>query len=140
MPVFPYSFGTSSPCRNTVMTIGTPSPGYPYTGSSGTARTFYPNMARTNLFPLIRECFVGFRGSYNWKFYPMIESGCRVSTMAAARSNYWHTSNHFCYNYPRPIRSSPYTDQNITQSIAGPTFANSRQTHGSHSWLILGFC
>lgn len=129
LPVLPYSFGTSSPCRNTVMTIGTPSPGYPYTGSGGTARTFYPNMARTNLFPLIRECFVGFRGSYNWKFYPMVESGCRVSTMAAARSNYWHTSNQFCYNYPRPIRSSPYTDQNITQSISGPTFANSRNIY-----------
>ena len=123
LPMYPFAFGTDSPSRSTVQTLSTAVPTYSFTGTSGTARTYCPNMARTNLFPLLRECFVGVRGSYNWKFVPLVESGCRIKLISASRSNFTHPAYSKIGSLPRNIRCSPYsgTDQYITD---GPAFAS----------------
>lgn len=109
LPMYPHAFGTSSPTRSNVSTVATSTPSYSFTGTSGIARTFCVNMARTNLFPLIRECFVGFRGSYNWKFVPIVESGCRVKMIAASRANFTHSGHSRNGSIPRIDRISPWS-------------------------------
>ena len=109
LPSYPHPFGTSSPTRSNVQTISTATPTYSFTGTSGTARTFSVNMARTNLFPLLRECFIGFRGSYNWKFIPIVENGCRVKMMSASRANFTHSGHSRIGSIPRSVRTSPWS-------------------------------
>ena len=81
-------------------------------------------MARTNLFPLVRECFLGFRGSYNWKFVPIIESGCRIRTMSAARANFTHSGHTKIGSFPRNKRISPYSGTADYVGNDGPGFAS----------------
>ncbi len=130
LPSYPHPFGTSSPSRSNVQTVSTAVPTFSFTGTSGTARTFCVNMARTNLFPLLRECFVGFRGSYNWKFVPLVENGCRVKMMCASRANFTHSGHSRIGSIPRAKRTSPWSStadystdgpsMNFTQSIIAP--------------------
>lgn len=124
LPMYPHPFGTTAPLRSTSQTINVVNPGYQFTGSSGTARTYYPNMARTNLFPLVRECFIGFRGSYNWKFIPVAESGTRVSLMSASRANFTHSSYAQIGSLPRNKRVAPFATT-AEYTTAGPGFGSS---------------
>lgn len=127
LPVYPYAFGTNSPSRTTVQTTNTIAPTYSYTGTSGVARTYCVNMARTNLFPIIRECFVGFRGSYNWKFVPMVENGCRVKSVTASRSNFTHSSYDRIGSLPRNVRVSPWS-VTAAYTTDGPSFVGYAQS------------
>lgn len=147
LPMYPHPFGTTSPLRSTSQTINVTNPGYEFTGTGGTVRTFYPNMARTNLFPLLRECFIGFRGSYNWKFIPLAESGTRVSMMSASRANFTHGSYNRVGSIPRNIRVAPFsTTPEYTTN--GPSFSGSEtsliapiiyDTGGCTTGVNLGF-
>lgn len=127
LPMYPYSFGTSSPSRSNVQTLNTVAPSYSFTGTGGTARTFHINAARTNLFPLIRECFVGFRGSYNWKFVPIVESGCRVKLMTASRANFTHSGHTRVGSIPRNKRLAPWS---VTPDLTtgGPSYSGFSQS------------
>lgn len=124
LPTYPYPFGTVSPSRTSTQTLNVVNPAFEFTGTGGNKRTFYPSMARTNLFPLIRECFIGFRGSYNWKFVPIIESGCRVKVMTATRANFTHSSYSKIGSFPRNKRVSPYSGTAEYVGNDGPGFQN----------------
>ncbi len=127
LPMYPHAFGTSSPARSNIHTVSTACPTYTFTGSGGTARTFCVNMARTNLFPLLRECFVGFRGSYNWKFVPVVENGCRVKMMVASRANFTHSGHPRVGSIPRADRVSPWSST-AAYTTDGPSMASFSQS------------
>lgn len=128
LPVYPYPYGTCSPSRSSTQTLNIANPAFKFTGTGGNERTFYPNMARTNLFPLIRECFLGFRGSYNWKFVPIVESGCRIRTMSAARANFTHSGHTKVGSFPRNKRISPYSGTAEYVGNDGPGFASAESS------------
>ncbi len=124
LPQYPHPYGTTSPSRSSTQTLNVVNPAFKFTGTGGNERTFYPNMARTNLFPIIRECFLGFRGSYNWKFVPVVESGCRVKCMAASRANFTHSSYSKIGSFPRNKRISPYSGTPDFAGNDGPSFSS----------------
>lgn len=127
IPSYPFSYGTVGPLRNTTFTTTTSNPSYAYTGTDGISRTYYPSHARTNLFCLLRECFVGFRGSYNWKFTPVIESGTSVKIMAASRSNFTTARTPITGSLPRNERVDSIAS--FPSDLAGPQFAYARSSN-----------
>jgi len=124
LPQYPHPFGTTAPSRSATQTLNVVNPAFKFTGTGGNERTFYPNMARTNLFPLIRECFLGFRGSYNWKFVPIVESGCRIKCMTASRANFTHSAHPKIGSFPRNKRISPYSLTPDYVGNDGPGFSS----------------
>jgi len=123
LPSYPHPYGTTAPSRSNVQTVGAVAPSYVFTGSSGTARDFCLNMARTNLFPLIRECFIGFRGSYNWKFVPIVENGCKIRVLTASRANFTHSGHTRNGSFPRSQRLSPWSSTPAYGGVTdGPSF------------------
>lgn len=123
LPSYPHPYGTTAPSRSNVQTAGAVAPSYTFTGSSAIARDFCLNMARTNLFPLIRECFIGFRGSYNWKFVPIIENGCKIRVLTASRANFTHSSHTRIGSFPRNQQLSPWSSTPAYGGVTdGPSF------------------
>lgn len=124
LPQYPHPYGTTAPSRSSTQTLNVVNPAFKFTGTGGVERTFYPNMARTNLFPIIRECFLGFRGSYNWKFVPVVESGCKIKCMSASRANFTHSSYPKIGSFPRNKRISPYSGTADYAGNDGPGFSS----------------
>lgn len=128
LPAYPHPFGTSGPIRSSTVTLNTATPGYTFAGSDGVSRTYAPSLARTPLFALIRECFVGFRGGYNWKFTPLTSNGSRITALMASRRSFVGVGD-TVGSYPRMGRVSPYSSSalvNVPAADGGPSLGTQR--------------
>ena len=78
MPAIPGMFGTVSPCRMMAYAKymeSNASVAYKVTISTA-SKTIVPNLARTHFALLLKECYVGFRSSIQWRFTDL-GSNCR---------------------------------------------------------------
>ena len=82
MPVVPGNYGTTSQCRSMFSATGGAT--YGYTIST---KTFTPNMCRTQLCMLVRECFVGFKSSFEWRFVNLGNNGVDVELIGLERAS-----------------------------------------------------
>lgn len=108
LPAYPHPYGTSGPIRSSTVTLNTTTPGYKFQGTDGVDRVYAPSLVRTPLFSIIRECFVGFRGGYNWKFTPLTANGSRITALMASRRSFVGVGD-TVGSYPRMGRISPYS-------------------------------
>lgn len=89
LPPIPGNFGTTSPCRSVMYDRERDTGGvlgYDYT-FSGTTHTVCPNLARTHFAMLLKECYMGYRSTFNWRFTCMGNNGVDLEYMAVERVN-----------------------------------------------------
>jgi len=82
LPWRPSCFGTVGPHRSSTFTTDSTAPTVTIS-----ARDYYIGMQRTPLCVLLQECFVGQRGSYNWKFKSGPSFGTKIKEIYVSRSN-----------------------------------------------------
>ena len=89
MPVVPGNFGTTSPCRNMVYDLNIDSGGN--AGYSinfdGVNHIVVPNLARTHFAMLLKECYVGYRSTFKWRFTSIANNGVDIEYLAVERIN-----------------------------------------------------
>jgi hypothetical protein len=117
LPWRPGCFGTASIQRSSTFAIGSSAPTYTMTANDATSQIYSLSFARTPLCVLIQECFVGQRGSFNWKFAPGPSSGATIKSLVVSRSNVCADLSRVG-SFPRAASVSPYT------SIITPDAAN----------------
>lgn len=126
MPAVPGLFGTVSPCRMMAYAKymeSNASVGYTVS-ISATNKTIVPNLARTHFALLLKECYIGYRSSFQWRFTEL-GSNCMKSQYISmervnAGPNLTLGANHpRTGSYPSSLAVSPYaTVQTITSSTA----------------------
>ncbi len=130
MPVIPGQHGTTSPCTSMCYNRNAESVDMAYTATVGGAtKSFTPNLARTHFAILLKECYVGYRSSFKWRFSSIGGNGMDCQYVSLERINAGpnkalgssHTRNG---SYPTlqavsPYSNSPYID--ITSVQANPT-------------------
>ncbi len=89
MPVIPGNFGTTSPCRNMVFSLDIDSGGNAgYTVNiGGVGHLVVPNLARTHFAMLLKECYVGYRSTFKWRFTSIANNGVDIEYLAVERVN-----------------------------------------------------
>lgn len=133
IPWRPTSFGTVGPARSTVFTENVGAPQYSMPSASGANEDFYPSMNRTPLSVIIQECFVGQRGSYNWKFLPGPSYGVDIQNIFVSRSNALGSYNRVG-SYPSPSPINSYlngVDMNPDDTSRGFHFSAERRTNAT---------
>lgn len=128
LPWRPSCSGTVGPMRSTIFTTNVTAPTYTYNSAGGTSSTYVPSFCRTPFSVLLQECFVGQRGSYNWKFLPGPSYGVEVKDLFVSRSNcvgdYTRVGS-----FPRKDVVSPYTSNISPDSVAqGFAFSGEKRT------------
>jgi len=108
LPWRPGCFGTASIQRSSTFAIGSSAPTYTMTANDATSQIYSLSFARTPLCVLIQECFVGQRGSFNWKFAPGPSSGATIKSLVVSRSNVCADLSRVG-SFPRAASVSPYT-------------------------------
>lgn len=92
MPVVPGNYGTTSPCRSMMYnknmegTTANKSVGYQITVGT-TTRYYSVNLARTQLSQIIKECYVGYKSSYKWRFSDVASNGLQAQYISLERVN-----------------------------------------------------
>ena len=81
---------------------------------SGTDHTVCPNLARTHFAMLLKECCMGYRSTFNWRFTSLGNNGVDVEYMAVERVNAAINTG-VSYigriaSVPSPLCLSPYAD------------------------------
>lgn len=128
LPWRPYPVGSVSPMRATTATTNGASLTYNATAADGTVQVYRPSLARTPISCLIAECFVGQRGSYNWKFLPGPSQGVEIDAIFASRSN---AMTNFSYtgSFPRAASVAPFNGTPTPDtSLGGFTFITEKRT------------
>ena len=126
MPAIPGMFGTVSPCR--IMAYGKymetqASVSYSVGVTAGN-RDIVPNLARTHFALLLKECFIGYRSSFQWRFTEIGSNCMKAEYLALERVNAGPNltlgANHGrTGSYPSSLAVSPYaTIQTVTSSTA----------------------
>ena len=120
MPPIPGNFGTTSPCRTvsfdkdkyTGDTYGLV--GYDVTLGTN-PQTFTPNMCRTHFAMLLKECYVSYKSTFNWRFSALAGNCVELEYLAVERVNQTPNRNSNTAYYgrvaavPVPMTVSPYT-------------------------------
>jgi len=108
LPWRPGCLGTVSSQRSSTYALGSSTPTYTMTTNDGTSLAFVLSLARTPLCVLIQECFVGQRGSYNWKFAPGPSAGANIKNIIVSRCNLTADYSRVG-SFPRAASVSPFT-------------------------------
>lgn len=89
MPAIPGNFGTTSPCRGVSYDLDRDSGGkYAYAVTMDSVeRDLVPNLARTHFAMILKECYVGYRSTFRWRFTSLGNNGVDIEYMAVERSN-----------------------------------------------------
>lgn len=124
LPPIPGNFGTTSPCRSVLYNRNRDTGGvvgYDL-NMSGTTHVVCPNLARTHFAMLLKECYMGYRSTFNWRFTSIGNNGVDVEYMAVERVNgAINTSVSYVgriASVPSLLCLSPYADQS-NRSAAG---------------------
>ena len=127
LPVIPSTFGTTSPCPSMQYCRNAEGNDVAYTMTiSSSTRSFTPNLARTHFSLLVKECYVGFRSSFKWRFKSIAGNGIKSQYVAAERVNagpnkVLGTSHTRSGSYPTlqpvsPYATSYFVDTNTLQA------------------------
>lgn len=122
MPWRPQQYGSTGQMRSSSCTINVAAPSYDGNAADGTTQSYTPSFARTPLSVLIAECFVGQRGSFNWKFLPGPSSGVEIQSMFVSRAN---TVNAYSRmgSFPKASSVAPFcANPNVNAVSYGFTF------------------
>lgn len=89
MPVIPGNFGTTSSCRNMLYNLDIDSGGYAAYSINfdGVNHHVVPNLARTHFAMLLKECYVGYRSTFKWRFTSVANNGVDIEYLAVERVN-----------------------------------------------------
>lgn len=89
LPPIPGNFGTTSPCRSVSYDRDRDEGGiigYDVT-LAGNSQLICPNLARTHFAMLLKECYVAYRSTFNWRFTSLGNNGVDLEYMAVERVN-----------------------------------------------------
>ncbi len=89
MPVIPGNFGTTSSCRSMLYDLNVDSggnSGYDV-NFDGVNHIVVPNLARTHFAMLLKECYVGYRSTFKWRFTSVANNGVDIEYLAVERIN-----------------------------------------------------
>jgi len=131
LPPIPGNFGTTSPSRSVMYDRQRDTGGVVgYTALfSGTNHTVCPNLARTHFAMLLKECYMGYRSTFNWRFTSVGNNGVELEYMAVERVNASiNTGVAFVgriASVPSPLCLSPYADD--THRGGDPSFPDLSQ-------------
>lgn len=89
LPPIPGNFGTTSPCRGVSFDKDREDGGVVgYTVTlAGESQVICPNLARTHFAMLLKECYVAYRSTFNWRFTSLGNNGVDLEYMAVERVN-----------------------------------------------------
>lgn len=130
MPVIPGQYGTTSPCTSMCYNRNAESADCAYTATiGGGTRNFTPNLARTHFAILLKECYVGYRSSFKWRFTSVGGNGMDCQYVGLERinagpnkvlgSSHTRTGSYPTLQAVSPYSNTPYIDTTSTQ--ANPT-------------------
>ncbi len=105
MPSVPGNYGTTSQCRSMFSATGGAT--YGYTIST---KTFTPNMCRTQLCMLVKECFVGYKSTFEWRLLNVGNNGVDVELMGLERSSPLSNTTFASSGQHTRVGSFPTTD------------------------------
>lgn len=127
MPVIPGQHGTNSPCTSMCYNKNAQGVDMAYTATiGGSTRSFIPNLARTHLSVLLKECYVGYRSSYKWRFTALGGNGMDCQYVSLERvnagpnkvlgSSHTRTGSYPTLQAASPYANAPYVDMTTTQA------------------------
>ncbi len=89
MPAIPGNFGTTSSCRNMLYNLDIDSGGTAGYSCNfdGVNHVVVPNLARTHFAMLLKECYVGYRSTFKWRFTSVANNGVDIEYIAVERVN-----------------------------------------------------